>query len=450
MSRGKKSDQERLFQYARTGDIESMKGLNFKKIDIDKHDDAGCTALIYAARNNKVKVVEYLVEKAGADANYVNNRGKTALSSAAQCGNDETVQYLLNHPEVYVGKSELTLIAEYCNPDITLSILDSRKTHRYKFIEEAIRNGSLLVSATQSRYYFQKSSVTLIKTLIDNKSAINSHDGAALHNAINSNNFETVDMLISAGSNINGKDEVIYDRTYERISKLVNKIDNYLKQLEKIQEPRKKSDKKQSLSVEISEFIKNVKTQGDEKYLPSIINSSSLFSYAIKEGNYALVTKLLPYADLSSGIYGKEKYNAADYAQSKQLGTFMGWFKKSEKGLRKGIYDLVRDATDKRAKATFSEDQKEEKEEKKIKPKESQNIPEQEKKRIHLKFNNEIDSDDESSIDSEEETNIKSDELNKKSFIIQGPASRTKATQFNRIQSDDYQQSDSGSDIGMS
>ena len=57
-------------------------------------DNSGSTALHLAAWNGKLEVVQYLLEKGGAEVNVKNNSGSTALHWAADKGHLEMVKYL--------------------------------------------------------------------------------------------------------------------------------------------------------------------------------------------------------------------------------------------------------------------------------------------------------------------------------------------------------------------
>ncbi len=64
--------------------------------DINKQDNYGYTALIYAAINNNIEIVKLLLN-AGADIDKQNNNGDTALILAAYNNNREIVEILLDY-----------------------------------------------------------------------------------------------------------------------------------------------------------------------------------------------------------------------------------------------------------------------------------------------------------------------------------------------------------------
>lgn len=61
---------------------------------IDERDIHGKTPVIYAAQNNYVNVLEFLVEE-GADINVIDKYGNNALGLAIGCGSFEAAKYLL-------------------------------------------------------------------------------------------------------------------------------------------------------------------------------------------------------------------------------------------------------------------------------------------------------------------------------------------------------------------
>lgn len=64
---------------------------------IDIKDDAGSTLLHWAAQENKVAVMEYLLLQRTIDIHHKNNQGQTALHLAASCRAAAAVECLLQH-----------------------------------------------------------------------------------------------------------------------------------------------------------------------------------------------------------------------------------------------------------------------------------------------------------------------------------------------------------------
>ena len=84
-----------IFDYIRTDDIESVKNYIDAGYDINKQDNFGYTPLMYAIHNNKIEIVKLLLN-AGADINKQAINGYTALILSAFYNNIEIVKFLLN------------------------------------------------------------------------------------------------------------------------------------------------------------------------------------------------------------------------------------------------------------------------------------------------------------------------------------------------------------------
>ena len=90
-----KNGDTALILAANNGKVEVVEKLLGKGADVNLADKNGNTALIWAANNGKVEVVEKLLAK-GADVNLANKDGYTALMLAASNGKVEVVKLLLN------------------------------------------------------------------------------------------------------------------------------------------------------------------------------------------------------------------------------------------------------------------------------------------------------------------------------------------------------------------
>ena len=80
---------------ASTGNLDAVKRLVSKGMDLDHSDFTGNTPLIYAARYARVTLVEYLLRH-GADVNAYTHWGTTALIEAVRKGSFPVVQDLLD------------------------------------------------------------------------------------------------------------------------------------------------------------------------------------------------------------------------------------------------------------------------------------------------------------------------------------------------------------------
>ena len=109
--------------------INGVKKLLDKGVDINSIDDDGCTALYYASRNNCEKTVTMLLER-GADVNICNMIRRTPLMVAASCERINIIKILLESEAIYVntvdnrGKTALTLLPPWGSMDIIKLFLD--------------------------------------------------------------------------------------------------------------------------------------------------------------------------------------------------------------------------------------------------------------------------------------------------------------------------------------
>ena len=86
-----------IIEFAKLGRLDIIKEIieDNPLHPIDERDKHGKTPFIYAAQNNYVNVLEFLVEE-GADINVFDTYGNNALSLAIGCSSFEAAKYLLN------------------------------------------------------------------------------------------------------------------------------------------------------------------------------------------------------------------------------------------------------------------------------------------------------------------------------------------------------------------
>ena len=87
---------ERFFVAAEEGDVDTVRGMLRDGFDVNMADDTneGTTALMYAAMNGQLVVVDELIVKRGADKNMTDVNGTTVLMCAAQEGYHKLIQLL--------------------------------------------------------------------------------------------------------------------------------------------------------------------------------------------------------------------------------------------------------------------------------------------------------------------------------------------------------------------
>ena len=85
--------QEQFFQAAKNGNYEIIKSLMFEGVDVNAKDSDGWTALMYAAQQGHVEIVNLLLNN-GAEIFHRNNKYKTAEDLAS---NDKVKNALTSH-----------------------------------------------------------------------------------------------------------------------------------------------------------------------------------------------------------------------------------------------------------------------------------------------------------------------------------------------------------------
>ena len=77
--------------------------LNHPKINVNKCDSSGCSALLYAVKNDHFEIIQLLVES-GADINIANSEtGQTPIICASIHNNVNTIELLLRQPQIDVN-----------------------------------------------------------------------------------------------------------------------------------------------------------------------------------------------------------------------------------------------------------------------------------------------------------------------------------------------------------
>ena len=95
-----------LYEACGSGNIEKcIELLKYDKIDINKTNNYGCTALYTACSNNSLEIVKLLLNDKRLDVNKGDDDGWTAFYTACLHDNLEIVKLLLNEPRIDVNKT---------------------------------------------------------------------------------------------------------------------------------------------------------------------------------------------------------------------------------------------------------------------------------------------------------------------------------------------------------
>jgi ankyrin repeat protein len=105
-----------LLQSSKIGNLELIKYLVEKGVNINSKDNNGNNALLFASSFGYLKIVKYLVEK-GVNIHDKNNAGNNALLFTSPGGHLKIVKYLVEkgvniHAKNYVGKNALLFAIE--------------------------------------------------------------------------------------------------------------------------------------------------------------------------------------------------------------------------------------------------------------------------------------------------------------------------------------------------
>merc|ERR1711998_338955 len=97
----------KLHEYARRGDLNSVREYVENNGVVDQPNRENQTALLVAAGGGHYSVAKFLIEN-GAKTNVKDNAGWTALHHAAQNGNEATVELLLKGGEKYTKETAVS------------------------------------------------------------------------------------------------------------------------------------------------------------------------------------------------------------------------------------------------------------------------------------------------------------------------------------------------------
>lgn len=195
-----------LIYAASEGDLEEVKILIEKGININGQDDEGSTALIAAALAGHTEIINFLISK-GADINIADNYGHTALTMVVEEGNYEMANLLINlGADTIKGPEGTTVLMDTNaeNKDLAECIINNTNIN-YQTSDEGL---SALMSAVK------KGEEAKVKLLIEHKADLELKDKngmtALMYALLNknssgeiNNSLEIVKCLIEAGALIN-------------------------------------------------------------------------------------------------------------------------------------------------------------------------------------------------------------------------------------------------------
>lgn len=124
------------------GEIETVKNFIENGTNVNKKFN-GMTSLMYAARYNKVDIIEYLLLK-GADRNIKDSQGFTALKHAELSNAYEAIALLKSSSVNELVKISLIDDSDFLNPE---SVLFVKST---KTIDEIISENEKIIESTDS------------------------------------------------------------------------------------------------------------------------------------------------------------------------------------------------------------------------------------------------------------------------------------------------------------
>jgi ankyrin repeat protein len=206
-SAGNLDDQ--FIQSATWGNLERMKYLHRRGANINFTNFSGETALIMAVRKQKYDMAKYLLEN-GADVNAKDRLGNTSLLIAIMYRSSDTMTKM-----IIDNKADLNVTGGSGNTALLEAIYRNRKMARYLIKKGADVNLMNTQNVTPLIMALKENDTGLAKMLLDKGADVkmkDNHGRTALINAI-INDYESpmmVKYLIDAGADVNAKDNSTY------------------------------------------------------------------------------------------------------------------------------------------------------------------------------------------------------------------------------------------------
>lgn len=182
---------------ASANQVEMIKLLLRRGMDIEAPTHSGDTALILSALDNRFDAVKELISQ-GANLEAVNHQGNTPLLAASYKGNCHIVDELIKH-----GANH-----DHTNKDTRFPLIIAAEGGFHKCVRSILKaganpnrmdrlNNSAIVFAARSNYF------ETVRVLIEYKADLELLDDmkmTALHHALSHNHFKTVKILTLAGA----------------------------------------------------------------------------------------------------------------------------------------------------------------------------------------------------------------------------------------------------------
>jgi len=186
-----------LHQAAANGDIDQVRILIAKGVDVNAHDDAKLTPLHYVAKSGIAEIVQLLLEAgADVDAKEGKNNEKTPLYYAAAAGNKEVVKLLVE------AGADINDVGKNNWPPLCVAI----EGNQIAVVEYLIAHGADINASGALGAAAYYSNVEMVQLLIANGADINATSWIAIHAAVVQRRRDTVEFLIKNGADINLKD----------------------------------------------------------------------------------------------------------------------------------------------------------------------------------------------------------------------------------------------------
>ncbi len=279
-----------LLRAADFGDFKTVKNLLEKghilygKPDINAQDAGHQTALIKAAQEGALNVVQYLV-KHGANINIQDSYRETALTAAAMQGNWDIVKYLSTQKGININAQNFN--------GSTVLILAARDSGDNQLIEHLVKHGAdMSIQSTETTAF-----------------------GAALFHK----QYKTASTLIHLGFDINHKVKYSVKKatTYQDLSLSFNNVKALQFLIENnadinIADSSGRTILMEAIVYEKTEFITLLLENGANLNLQDAVGDTALI-HAVKKRNLEYVKQLVEHgADLK--IKNRDDQSALDYA----------------------------------------------------------------------------------------------------------------------------------------